>query len=71
MVVTGGRSREAAIEFPDHPEMRVSQETIYQSLFVQGRGELRKELVRCLRSGRPDAASSAGERPGRAGSRTW
>ena len=32
--------------------MQVSHETIYQSLFVQGRGELRRELVRCLRSGR-------------------
>src|SRR5438132_11358119 len=32
--------------------MRVSHETIYQSLFVQGRGELRRELHRCLRSGR-------------------
>src|SRR5215204_7705850 len=32
--------------------MRVSHETIYQSLFVQGRGELRRELARCLRSGR-------------------
>ncbi len=32
--------------------MRVSHETIYQSLFVQGRGELRRELSRCLRSGR-------------------
>jgi len=32
--------------------MRVSHETIYQSLFVQGRGELRRELTRCLRSGR-------------------
>ncbi len=32
--------------------MRVSPETIYQSLFVQGRGELRRELARCLRSGR-------------------
>jgi transposase, IS30 family len=30
----------------------VSHETIYQSLFVQGRGELRRELARCLRSGR-------------------
>ena len=30
----------------------MSHETIYQSLFVQGRGELRRELVRCLRSGR-------------------
>jgi transposase, IS30 family len=39
-------------EFPDDPMMHVSHETIYQSLFVQGRGELRRELARCLRSGR-------------------
>ena len=32
--------------------MWVSHETIYQSLFVQGRGELRRELARCLRTGR-------------------
>jgi IS30 family transposase len=38
--------------YPDQPEMQVSHETIYQSLFVQGRGALRKELARCLRSGR-------------------
>ncbi len=40
------------IEFPDDPMMQVSHETIYQSLFVQGRGELRRELHRCLRTGR-------------------
>jgi IS30 family transposase len=40
------------LEFPDDPGMHVSHETIYQSLFVQGRGELRRELARCLRSGR-------------------
>jgi IS30 family transposase len=40
------------VEFPDDLEMRVSHETIYQSLFVQGRGALRKELAVCLRSGR-------------------
>jgi IS30 family transposase len=40
------------IEFEDDPMMQVSHETIYQSLFVQGRGELRRELARCLRSGR-------------------
>jgi IS30 family transposase len=39
-------------KFPDDPMMQVSHETIYQSLFVQGRGELRRELTRCLRSGR-------------------
>jgi IS30 family transposase len=40
------------LEFPDDKDMRVSHETIYQSLFVHGRGALRKELVTCLRSGR-------------------
>ena len=45
-------SRRLRMEFPDDPMMRVSHETIYQSLFVQGRGELRRELHRCLRSGR-------------------
>ena len=40
------------LDHADDPEMRVSHERIYQSLFVQGRGELRRELARCLRSGR-------------------
>lgn len=39
-------------DFPDDAEMRVSHETIYRSLYVQGRGELRRELTRALRSGR-------------------
>jgi IS30 family transposase len=39
-------------ENPDDPELRVSHETIYQSLFVQSRGALRKELSVCLRSKR-------------------
>jgi len=38
--------------YPDDREMRVSHETIYQSLFIQGKGTLRKELWRCLRTGR-------------------
>jgi IS30 family transposase len=38
--------------YPDNPEMQVSHETIYQSLFVQSRGALRKELHSCLRTGR-------------------
>jgi IS30 family transposase len=45
-------ARRLPMEFPDDPMMRVSHETIYQSLFVQGRGELRRELHRCLRTGR-------------------
>ena len=40
------------IEFAGDPMMQVSHETIYQALFVQGRGELRRELARCLRTGR-------------------
>jgi transposase, IS30 family len=39
-------------EFPVRPEMRVSAETIYQSIYVQGRGALRRELARHLRTGR-------------------
>ena len=39
-------------DYPDDPEMRVSHETIYRSLFVQARGGLRKELTASLRSGR-------------------
>jgi transposase, IS30 family len=38
--------------FPDRPEMQVSHETIYQSVYVQGRGALRRELASCLRTGR-------------------
>jgi IS30 family transposase len=45
-------ARRLRLEFPDDPMMWVSHETIYQSLFVQGRGELRRELHRCLRTGR-------------------
>ena len=45
-------ARRLRVEYPHEPEMRVSHETIYQSLFVQGRGTLRKELHRHLRSGR-------------------
>jgi IS30 family transposase len=45
-------SARLVVEFPDDLSMRVSHETIYQSLFVQSRGALRKELTACLRSGR-------------------
>jgi IS30 family transposase len=40
------------IDFPDDPSMRISHEAIYQSLYIQGRGALRRELVACLRTGR-------------------
>lgn len=45
-------SRRRVATFPDLPKMRVSHETIYQALYVQGRGELRRELARYLRTGR-------------------
>ena len=41
-----------AKQFPDRPEMRVAHETIYQALYVQGRGQLRRELQKALRTGR-------------------
>jgi IS30 family transposase len=40
------------LDFPDDPSMRISHEAIYQSLYVQGRGALRRELTACLRTGR-------------------
>jgi IS30 family transposase len=39
-------------DYPDRPEMHVTHETIYQALYVQGRGELRRELTKALRTGR-------------------
>lgn len=45
-------SARLAAEFGDDHSMRISHETIYKSLYVQGRGELRRELARCLRTGR-------------------
>jgi IS30 family transposase len=44
--------RSLRLHFPDQPEMHVSHETIYQALYVQGRGELRRELTKALRTGR-------------------
>ena len=45
-------SNRLRVEFPDDETMRISHEAIYQSLFIQGRGTLRRELVACLRTGR-------------------
>jgi IS30 family transposase len=39
-------------EFPDKPEMRVSPETIYQALYIQARGGLKREVATALRTGR-------------------
>src|SRR3954453_3739963 len=40
------------VDFPDDTTMRISHEAVYQALFIQGRGGLRRELTACLRSGR-------------------
>ena len=40
------------LAFPDDESMRISHEAIYQALYVQGRGELRRDLAKCLRTGR-------------------
>lgn len=39
-------------DFPDDESMRISHEAIYQALYIQGRGALKRELVSCLRTGR-------------------
>jgi IS30 family transposase len=45
-------ARRLRLDFPDHEAMRISHEAIYQALYVQGRGALRRELTACLRTGR-------------------
>jgi IS30 family transposase len=53
------------LDFPDDESMRISHEAIYQALYVQGRGALKRELVACLRTGRalrvPRARSQRGK----------
>jgi IS30 family transposase len=45
-------SHRLRVDFPDDEAMRISHEAIYQSLFIQSRGVLKRELVACLRTGR-------------------
>jgi IS30 family transposase len=45
-------ARRLPLDFPDDGTMRISHEAIYQALYVQGRGALRRELTACLRTGR-------------------
>ncbi len=45
-------SNRLRLDFPDDASMRISHEAIYGTLYVQGRGALRRELVACLRTGR-------------------
>ena len=55
-------------EFPDDESMRISHEAIYQALYVQSRGALKRELAACLRTGgalrvsRSDSAAGLGAR---------
>ena len=50
------------MDFPDDAEMRVSPETIYQSIYVQGKGNLNRQIHTCLRTGR--ALRKPQRRPG-------
>ena len=54
------------LDFPDDESMRISHEAIYQALFIQGRGALKRELILCLRTGRALRAPRARSRR-----RTW
>ena len=59
------------LDYPDDEEMRIAAETIYQSLYVQSLGLMRKDLARHPRSGRSKRKSRAAGPPAGARSRTW
>ena len=50
------------IDFPDDGSMRISHEAIYQALYIEGRGALKRELILCLRTGRALRAPRARSR---------
>jgi IS30 family transposase len=52
------------VDFPDDQSMRISHEATYQSLFIQGRGALKRELVTCLDSARAARCGSREPGPG-------
>jgi len=56
-------ARRLPVDFPDDETMRISHEAIYQALFVQSRGALRRELTACLRTGRVLRVPRARTRP--------
>jgi IS30 family transposase len=60
-------SQRLPVDFPDDESMRISHEAIYQALYVQGRGALKRELVAVLRTGRAlrVPAPDLDRRPGR------
>ncbi len=45
-------SHRLLVDFPDDESMRISPEAIYQALYIEGRGALKRELAACLRTGR-------------------
>jgi len=55
-------ARRLPVEFPDDEDMRISHEAIYQALYVEGRGALKRELVACLRTGRAPCVPRARSR---------
>ena len=59
-------SRRLVVDFPDDESMRISHEAIYQALYIQGRGALKRELVACLRTGRAlrEPRARSRQRPG-------
>ncbi|HEY5938908.1 MAG TPA: IS30 family transposase [Kofleriaceae bacterium] len=59
-------SERLRLDFPNDESMRISHEAIYQALYVQGRGALRRELVTCLRTGRALRVPRARTRRGKA-----
>ena len=64
-----GRLRE---RYPDDPNYHVSHETIYATIYATPRGELRKDLIRCLRQGQVTAgANAARAKTGAAACRIW
>jgi IS30 family transposase len=58
-------SRRLRLDFPEDETMRISHEAIYQALYVQGRGALRRDLTACLRTGRALRMPRARARKGR------
>jgi IS30 family transposase len=64
-------SARLALEFPDDSKMQVSHETIYQALYVQSRGELRRQLTANLRTKRRRRRKSGEGLSAAAGSSTW
>jgi IS30 family transposase len=59
-------SERLKLDFPDDESMRISHEAIYQALYVQSRGALRRELATCLRTGRALRVPRARARRGKA-----